>query len=1110
MDSPGSQGAPRFSSFNPPAPNTSQIPATSEPETRRHRPRPHRRADQHGSPRIPRPSRSRRDGGNNEAVDEERKGRTGDERRSDVKPANEEGEIAMFVVDIKGDRGVTRYGVDKYEAPTYRRSGSGSVLGLPDYRIEYETRHADSLLLLPSSAASTIKPKPLSAKAPAPWSRDVPIRVHPGNSVDTAADFEHAPDFISTAAPPQSGVAASANPDDEQNPYLSICNIGMTEEEATTESSNGDKASRIVAEAKILHRNAELHRAVAENPHDLRSWLLLAEHQELAALGAKYDDRPLSHAEQQLVARDKLYVYDKAIKANPENPDREYFVLRRMEEGAKVWDVPKLTREWEEVLCYHSEFINLWIEYLDYCQTDAQDFQFDSCFKSYVYCLKLHSNVGFGPHKAHIRAYLLLRLTLFLRESGHMELAVGLWQAVLEFVIFRPDSFSTNKKLALEEFKSFWVPEYTKIGESNWQPWNRESGARTPPNRQVYSLEADLPNLFGSWASAERERMIKHRMPSHSFDESKEDEAYRVVLLEDCTQILVYFWDLTDGLGYLVDGFLQFCHLPQLTFPANMRTSRLWAGDSFLRNEYMDDPQSTIAGWINFHQYCATTTIEPFSFPHHTFIHTTDTLFADPQHWFSAFTKWAATTSQKSSIINSDFVLLTLYAFVETFTDSYLAEYAIALSFACNNNLGKRYGKLMLKDRSSDLRLYNAVALTHWRIGDHEMAYKVWSTALTMSRSFDTCELIDSVLLWNSWIWELLNDGQNERASYLLQAMPYKRVQTLAYDTADDFEFNNTNVIRLKRFLASAQEDALEFGKLQAYTKYTDCYALTRYLMGASLQRVLEVYDTAIQTIENTLKTQRDNKAFGRELVHQARARLMYHYVTSQSGQFKPADVRKVLLDSIDRYPHNTMFLSLFKWNDARLQLTHRTRDIFDVTLGTRVRSAQGLKPGSMYRAPVTTHLFNIYSELGRPLITGSTAHSIRGAFERAIIDAMIPAKTSPFELASSTAARSNVTLWKLYLLFELYGECSVRRAREVYFRAVRACPWSKEVFLLAFEHLRADLTRRLPTKAEVNPAGFTTTELRPLYVEMRRRGLRVHYPVEDFWAHQGEESEVS
>jgi hypothetical protein len=722
------------------------------------------------------------------------------ERIDDVNAANDEAN-RRFVVDSRGDRDNTRYGVDRYEIPTYRRNGDGFVLGLPGQRIDYKTRYDQGPLLLlrhDSSSSSSSATKPLSAETLTALSINLPIRLRSDLKANIAAETQHSQNFISTTVPSQPGVAATADLHDEAPSYRSIHDPAKSGEQVS-ENIDTSAFTRIAMEAEILNLNAKLNNAVAQQPTDIQSWIRLAEHQELALTGARSGDRTSSHDDVQVVARAKLYVYERALKANAQNPERDHLVLCRMEEGAKIWDDTRLALEWDEMLRYHSEFITVWIQYLDYCQTDSRDFNFNDCFTTYGYCLKIHSRVGFGPQKTLIRAYLLLRFTLFLRESGHVELAVGLWQAVLEFTCFRPAHLMGKKEEALVEFKEFWAPGHIRIGEPGWQPWNSGQTSRVPAAEPLYTSEADARDLFPTWVHAERERMFKNRMPSHAFDDSKEKDAFRVVLLEDCTQILPYFWDLEESLGSLVDGFLYFCHLPHLTLPANMHTSRLWTGDNFLRNEYMDDPRNTIADWITFQKHAATTTIEPFAFPHHTFVHTTDTLFADPKMWFSALTKWAATTSHSSCVIDSDFVLSTLHSLVDIFRDSQLAEYAIAVTFACNNTLGKKYGKRLLKERSSNLRLYNAVALMYWRTGDRDVAHNVWSTALSMSKNFDPRELTDSALLWNSWIWEMLHDGQKNRASYLLQAMPYHQVHLLSYNTADELDINETNFLRIKK-----------------------------------------------------------------------------------------------------------------------------------------------------------------------------------------------------------------------------------------------------------------------------------------------------------------------
>lgn len=58
-----------------------------------------------------------------------------------------------------------------------------------------------------------------------------------------------------------------------------------------------------------------------------------------------------------------------------------------------------------------------------------------------------------------------------------------------------------------------------------------------------------------------------------------------------------------------------------------------------------------------------------------------------------------------------------------------------------------------------------------------------------------------------------------------------------------------------------------------------------------------------------------------------------------------------------------------------------------------------------------------------------------------------------------------------------------------MYWRAVRACPWVKELWLMAFEYLREEMGEE---------------ELRGVYEMMEEKGLRVHVGIEDFLEREG------
>ena len=117
----------------------------------------------------------------------------------------------------------------------------------------------------------------------------------------------------------------------------------------------------------------------------------------------------------------------------------------------------------------------------------------------------------------------------------------------------------------------------------------------------------------------------------------------------------------------------------------------------------------------------------------------------------------------------------------------------------------------------------------------------------------------------------------------------------------------------------------------------------------------------------------------------------------------------------------------------------------------------------------VMPHLFAVYSELHRGLIFGSNSSTIRNTFERAV---------------QSDSGAHCAGLWKLYFLFE-HSRFNAERAKMVFWRGVRACPWAKDLYMLAFEHLRDD-----NTMGEV--------DLRGVYELLGEKELRVHIVIED------------
>jgi hypothetical protein len=108
------------------------------------------------------------------------------------------------------------------------------------------------------------------------------------------------------------------------------------------------------------------------------------------------------------------------------------------------------------------------------------------------------------------------------------------------------------------------------------------------------------------------------------------------------------------------------------------------------------------------------------------------------------------------------------------------------------------------------------------------------------------------------------------------------------------------------------------------------------------------------------------------ELLHQGKARLLYLH-TTVSRSFKPSILRDEFAQSVRAFPRNTIFLSLFLWNEARSRIDDRVRSIMtDVVLKERQDTIIGW-------------VFSIWTELKSAPGAGYNANTVRAAFERAV-----------------------------------------------------------------------------------------------------------------------------
>jgi hypothetical protein len=151
-------------------------------------------------------------------------------------------------------------------------------------------------------------------------------------------------------------------------------------------------------------------------------------------------------------------------------------------------------------------------------------------------------------------------------------------------------------------------------------------------------------------------------------------------------------------------------------------------------------------------------------------------------------------------------------------------------------------------------------------------------------------------------------------------------------------------------------------------------------------------------------------------------------------------------------FPQNTIFLSVFAWAESSLRIDDPVKALLRETALTESHDCP------------SSRIFAICYEL-----QVGNVHSVRAAFESAV---------------ESEACRGNSSLWLYYLRF-CHSRKELRsKAKEVFYRAIAACPGSKRLYIEAFGTLRSEMAE---------------SELQAVLSTMESKGMRVHVDFESF-----------
>ncbi|KAK0124494.1 hypothetical protein ONS95_009444 [Cadophora gregata] len=1057
----------------------------------------------------------------------------------------------FFIVDRKGDVKNLVYGsVHRYSVPPFYRYGSGYVLGASaNVKID-RSQGEDKGVVLSNWRIPRSREKYIFSKVERERPRLLKIRPEVLAETSGNMDLDFVPLQGLRGKKPKRSPGAESSDNEEKIDYRSI--YGKTKESgqpadedlqyATETDSSGSDAGRVIKlDSSIRQKNVELSRKVEKVPQDIMAWLALIDHQDVL-IQAGDERHRVTSAEIKSTAEIKIHMFEKALEQTRSLEDREWLLLGLMAEGTKIWEVKVQSDRWEEISQDNIDSLLLWTSYLNFKQSTFTTFRYEDVREVYLNRIRLlqgsiESATGDSCIALHQQLlYVMLRLTLFIREAGYSELAVAIWQGLLE-MNFNAPSEPLAKSALMDSFKDFWESEVSRIGEAGslgWKHFAANSSDFDVPDTLTDEVNDSLSNtdIFRTWSAAERIRMKCSRTPARTMDEVVEDDPYRVILFSDIEDFLIKLPSSSEALhGCCVEAFILFCRLPPL---ATTESEFTWkcANDSFIRNELLEWSSS----WVK-DEYLSSSRNDAPDVPKASILHnpfpkcvsTPDLLFGNTL----AGNDYFGTPSSQESLFSSRYsgdngpvsmlwIRNTLSQLVQVHFTEDLGEYYLALEYHHSPSSIKKVAKGLLKQRPSSLRLYNAYAMIEWARGNKDIANGVFTAALNMSSSGAMNKMNieekppnDAILLWRNWAWLHLEATDNTSA-----------VQTLLsiVDGKPDppISLSPTALLRVRQHLSSTRDFLCLVGDFGRAVLYTECLALLTYLTSpptsepqsptqGSILPTLDIYTTFNRTLlSRTHSSSQANAKINLHILtlHQSLTRLLTHHIAL--GPYRPSLLTTTIISLLSAFPSPTYP------TPTPPSPTHTSTPLLHLLTTLQIPGLNNLT-SPLYTLLQTTLLTPPHDTLSTRLfsiqyeIQYGTTHSVTAAFEKA--------------LTSERGGKSSPGLWKLYLLFSIFGLgsndnrnekqvseglSSLRdkdkdkakakakakansKVKDIWFRALRACPWSKELYVLGMEELGD------------GESGVTYEELRGTWRVMGEKECRVHVDLEDAFEEIGE-----
>ncbi|XP_068942085.1 nuclear exosome regulator NRDE2 isoform X1 [Petaurus breviceps papuanus] len=819
----------------------------------------------------------------------------------------------------------------------------------------------------------------------------------------------------------------------------------------------------------------EFNRKVRENPRDIHLWLEFVSFQDEMMKGPSL--YTISEGEQEsrrkslkLILEKKLSILERAIESNQNSVELK---LARLKLCTEFWEPSTLIKEWQKLIFLHPNNTALWQKYLLFCQSQFSTFTVSRIHNLYGKCLSTLAAVQDGSILSHpalpgieeAMLALFLQQCHFLRQAGHTEKAISLFQAMIDFTFFKPDSVKNlPTRGQVEFFEPFWDSGEPRVGEKGargWRAWmhqqERGGWVVVKPDEDEDEPEEDDQEIKNKtlpkcqiWLSIEHSREQRHWLPWRPEKAKKQtdedcDDPERQVLFDDLGQSLIQLSSL-DLKFQLIDSFLQFLGVPS---GYNLPTSCLYLAMD--ENGIFDDGLSDEKPLTFFN----------LSFSGVNCVGHMDTMNRQGQ-------RMGHCKEGEEFIQNIFHLILPLFSGKEKshFCLSWL-QYEIAkvtwyLQTKNKKRLksqGKKCKKLaknLLKEpeNRNNFCLWKEYAHLEWLLGNVEDARKVFDTALSMAGPEDLgSRLYDLSLLYATLELELsgnLEGAATSRAIHILTKLtengpyiPYTG-QVLAVNI---LKARKAYEHTLEKHLnESSAPDPSSFNCSGHLVSMVGCFMLFQYLT-IGVNAAMHIYKQVFERLKESISSECTgpsvnigipNLTNALEAVTLMHTNLLRYHMKVSVFPLNP--LREALSEALKLYPSNQVLWRSYVQIQNKSHNASKTRRFFDII----IRSTKSLEP----------RLFAVQAEKMRKRLVEDVLRVDAGEIHSTIPETGLSNRIKAlFENAIQSDNGSNCPLlWRMYLNF-LVSLGNKERSKGVFYRALQHCPWAKVLYMDAVDY---------------------------------------------------------